>query len=230
MTCKEELILYWQDQVGPDSEEDKARGAAIGALHWEMMQSYERMIERVTQVQAFFKRAADNWGTFKRQVPLLKLHSNVLKMLGVRLLEEYKACKPLTSLDFYFNYEKKIQDKQAWQLKDRLTLMFQDRRWAELFYNFVADKFKKELEEWVKHWSNMQPTEDVSCEDWIKALTYRRQVFASYGRIYGSSLVYDMHLQTLAEAKNAKTDSAEWDAAKETAHQVAAEMLTAIDE
>ncbi len=59
MTCKEELILYWQDQVGPDSEEDKARGAAIGALHWEMMQSYERMIERVTQVQAFFKRAAD---------------------------------------------------------------------------------------------------------------------------------------------------------------------------
>lgn len=229
MTCKEELILYWQDQVGPDSEEDKARGAAIGALHWDMMQSYERMIERISQIQHFMKQSADAWPALLKQAPALGLSPQFLRAMALRLLEEYKGCRPPNALDFYLNYEEKIKEKQAGCLKHRLSLLFEDPRWLELYHGFVTHPFRKELEESIRKWQNASYQPMKSPEAWIAILENRRKAYAYYGAVFGSSFVTSLYYETLHECVAVRNDE-EWMAATETAHQVAAEMLQAMSQ
>ncbi len=227
---KEELILYWQDQVGPDSPEDKARGAAIGALHWEMMQAYERMIERVSQAQQFMKGVYDAWPTLLKQAPLLGLYPAFLYELASSLLQDYDACCPHTSLEFWDNYENRIQYAQAGGLKSRISKMFKsDPRYSELLHSYATHPFKKMLEASVKEWREARPQFVESPEAWIVILENRRKAYKAYAEVFSVSFVRRMHHQTLQEC-SAKAHDPAWAAATQVAQQVAGEMQAIIDD
>lgn len=144
----EECVKYWQDQVGPDSEEDKRWGANLGAIHWEMFERFERMLERT--------RAAQEWMAAKESSQFdmapLKMHPRSLLFLYKRLLEEYKTCRPLTAWELIDTMKTKIEKFNASRVVPRINELFAEcKELADLQHWYINSRLRAHLEGCITH-------------------------------------------------------------------------------
>lgn len=167
----EECVKYWQDQVGPDSEEDKQWGANLGAVHWDMIQRFDRCLARTKAKQDSF---ADK-ETSLFDVKPLKMRPRSLLILYRRLMEEHKACRPITAWELIDSMKNQIKDKNASRVVPRVNEMFaESKEWAELQYWYTNNRLKEYLKEWIAYCSKAPLPVFASAAVYLEAIDARR--------------------------------------------------------